>query len=72
MFSLSRYGIRQTNNYFSFALGCYPDQGDYFDSNRDEIKNPAEVLVFGTSGAQVISTSVVIVALGSLLLFVSL
>eukprot|EP00090_Calanus_glacialis_P022013 TRINITY_DN33963_c0_g1_i1.p1 TRINITY_DN33963_c0_g1~~TRINITY_DN33963_c0_g1_i1.p1 ORF type:complete len:332 (-),score=61.33 TRINITY_DN33963_c0_g1_i1:24-1019(-) len=70
--SLSRYGIRQTNNYFSFALGCYPDQGDYFDSNRDDIKNPAEVLVFGTSGAQVISTSVVIVALVALLLFVSL
>jgi len=46
--SLSRYGIREINNYFSFALGCYPDQGDYFD-NVEDINNPAEVLVFGTS-----------------------
>ena len=47
---MSRYGIREINNYFSFALGCYPDQGDYFDSpGNDDINNPAQVLVFGTS-----------------------
>jgi len=66
--SMSRYGIRETNNYFSFALGCYPDQGDYFDyTSQDGINNPAEVLVFGTSGAHIASSSFFILAAVSLL-----
>jgi len=66
--SLSRYGIRMTNDYFSFALGCYPDQGDYFESKPQDYLNPAEVLVFGTSGAVTVTTSLVIVTVISLLL----
>jgi len=67
--SMSRYGIRETNNYFSFALGCYPDQGDYFDyTSQDGVNNPAEVLVFGTSGAHIASSSFFILAAVSLLL----
>jgi len=60
--SMSRYGIREINNYFSFALGCYPDQGDYFDSpDTDNNNNPAEVLVFGTStGARGIPYSIIL------------
>eukprot|EP00092_Neocalanus_flemingeri_P029943 GFUD01032509.1.p1 GENE.GFUD01032509.1~~GFUD01032509.1.p1 ORF type:complete len:334 (+),score=61.92 GFUD01032509.1:30-1031(+) len=66
--SMSRYGIRMTNSYFSFALGCYPDQGDYFESREDNYKNPAEVLVFGTSSAMAVTTPVVIVLVISLFL----
>jgi len=58
--SMSRYGIRVVNNYFSFALGCYPDQSSYFDTPQDGEKNPAEVLVFGTSGASISSLAMII------------
>ena len=57
---MSRYGIREVNNYFSFALGCYPDQSSYFDTPQDGEKNPAEVLVFGTSGASISSLAMII------------
>lgn len=57
--SMSRYGIRATNNYFSFALGCYPNQGDYFEPMPQDYNNPAEVLVFGTSEGSFITAPIV-------------
>jgi len=48
---LSRYGVSFHNSFFSFSLGCLPDQGDYFEDQPDSVKNPAEVLVYGSSGA---------------------
>jgi len=47
--SMARYGIRTVNNNFAFSLGCYPDQGNYFDTIPIEGRNPAEVLVFGVT-----------------------
>jgi len=69
--SMSRYGIRETNSYFSFALGCYPDQGDYFESKPENYKNPAEVLVFGTSSGTSESISIVIMILAIILSFLA-
>lgn len=56
--SMFRYGIQATNNYFSFALGCYPDQGNYFEPMPQDYNNPAEVLVFGTSEGFFITSSI--------------
>jgi len=52
--SLSRYGIRTADSNFGFAVGCYAEQNGYFDTDQD-IRHPAEVLVFGNSGAASVS-----------------
>jgi len=52
--SLNRYGIETSNGYFSFAVGCYADQSNYFNDNTGGVNsdwNPAEIMVYGTSGA---------------------
>ena len=49
---MSRYGIRPTNSYFAFTVGCYADQDNYFTDNNSEWNNMAsEIMVYGTSGA---------------------
>ena len=51
-FRLSRYGIRPTNSYFAFSIGCYADQNNYFPDINTEWDNMAsEIMVYGTSGA---------------------
>jgi len=64
--SMSRYGIRIVNDNFAFSLGCYPDQGDFFDNVPLEGRNPAEVLVFGVT-----SSALRICWTGSILLLVT-
>jgi len=54
---LGSYGVRPENGYFSFALGCYPNQGKYFNQNG-YVKNPGEVMVFGKSGATAALTTI--------------
>jgi len=46
--SLGSYGVRPEHGYFSFALGCYPRQDNYFSQSRTS-QNVGEVVVFGTS-----------------------
>ena len=49
IFSLSRYGIRNSNSYFAFSVGCFADQGGYFSNNNNNghgYRNPAEVIIF--------------------------
>ena len=49
---MSRYGIRPTNSYFAFSVGCYADQDNYFTDINSEWNNMAsEIMVYGTSGA---------------------
>ena len=40
---LSRYSVHEDNSYFSFSLGCLPDQGNYFTYKPEDIHNPAQV-----------------------------
>jgi hypothetical protein len=48
---LSRYRVKEENFFFAFALGCRPDQDNYFTEREDAIRNPAQVMVYGTSDA---------------------
>merc|ERR1712088_316956 len=48
---LSRYRVKEENFFFAFALGCRPDQDNYFTEREDAIRNPAQVMVYGRSGA---------------------
>ena len=62
-FRLSRYGIRPTNSYFAFSIGCYADQNNYFPDINTEWDNMAsEIMVYGTSGAVRMVTWVTILA----------
>ena len=62
-FRLSRYGIRPTNSYFAFSIGCYADQNNYFPDINTEWDNMAsEIMVYGTSGAVRIMTWVTMLA----------
>jgi len=70
--SLSRYGIRNSNSYFAFSVGCFADQGGYFSNNNNNghgYRNPAEVMVYGTSGGSMLISSsiIIIIAVYSLL-----
>ena len=40
---LSRYSVHEDNSYFSFSLGCLPDQGNYFTYKPEDVHNPAQV-----------------------------
>lgn len=57
--SLSSFGVRPDKGYFSFTLGCYPDQENYFSKTGTYVKNPAEVMVFGKSTGVVFGSSLV-------------
>ena len=60
---LSRYGIRPTNSYFAFSIGCYADQNNYFPDINTEWDNMAsEIMVYGTSGAMRLMTWVTMLA----------
>ena len=60
---MSRYGIRPTNSYFAFSIGCYADQNNYFPDINTEWDNMAsEIMVYGTSGAVRIMTWVTMLA----------
>jgi len=48
---LSRYRVKEENSFFAFSLGCRPDQDNYFTERQDSIRNPAQVMVYGTSDA---------------------
>ena len=62
-FRLSRYGIRPTNSYFAFSIGCYADQNNYFPDINTEWDNMAsEIMVYGTSGAVKLVTWVTMLA----------
>ena len=43
--------MKEENFFFAFALGCRPDQDNYFTEREDAIRNPAQVMVYGTSDA---------------------
>jgi len=58
--SLGTYGVRDEHGYFSFSLGCYPDQENYFSQSGSYVRNPAEVMVFGRSGGVVLHTSLAV------------
>jgi len=58
---LSRLRVKEVNSYFSFSLGCLPDQSNYFQHQDDW--NPAQVMVYGTSGSQgLVATSLLLLA----------
>ena len=40
---LARYSVHEDNSYFSFSLGCLPDQGNYFTYKPEDVHNPAQV-----------------------------
>ena len=69
---LNKWGI-DANVPFAFALGCNPDQGNYFkeENRRDNrynknreaapTRNYAEVMVYGTSGGDRLIVGLVVV-----------
>ena len=60
---LSRYGIRPTNSYFAFSVGCYADQNNYFPDINSEWNNMAsEIMVYGTSGSMNVMARVTMLA----------
>lgn len=57
---LGSYGVRAENGYFSFALGCYPNQGKYFPP-KSNVKQLGEVLVFGKSSGSIAAATIAMV-----------
>ena len=65
---LSRYRVKEENSFFAFSLGCRPDQDNYFTERQDSIRNPAQVMVYGTSDASLPSFLSLPVALVAVIL----
>jgi len=65
---LSRYRVKEENSFFAFSLGCRPDQDSYFTERQDSIRNPAQVMVYGTSDASLPSFLSLPVALVAVIL----
>ncbi|XP_023324012.1 uncharacterized protein LOC111698026 isoform X2 [Eurytemora carolleeae] len=64
---LSSYGVQPDQGYFSFALGCFPEQGNYFQS-QSGVLNPAEVMVFGKSSGEIFLPVSLIILLQTVLI----
>ena len=60
-------GIRLENSYFAFTVGCYPDQGQFFDQSN--AASPAEFIVYGSNSGTRTSASLAIFTLIFLPLF---